>query len=132
MKSEVSELKGKLEASHHGMKCAHDALHTVTMEKILLQSKKAIAEKKVIKCREDNHMLQKDCEKLIGENLDLSSTILDVRDELSEHYDDSEIPYDNCQTISNDSAFMAEHNHSCNAPNFTIETKHGRKYSPSI
>ena len=132
MKSEVSKLKGKLEASHHGMKCAHEALCAATTEKTLLQSKKAIAEKKVIKYREDNRMLQKDCEKLIEENLELSSTILDVRDELSEHYDDSEIPCNNCQTISNHTAFMAEHNHSCNAPNFTIETKHGRKYSPSI
>ena len=132
MKNEVSELKGKLEASHHGIKCAHDALCAATREKILLQSKNVIAEKKVIKFKEDNHMLQKDCEKLIEENLDLSSTILDVCDELSEHYDDRENSFDNCQMISNDRAFMAEHNHSSDASNFTIETKHGRRYSPSI
>ena len=133
MNIEVTELKGKLEESHHKMQSAHDALRAVTNEKSSLQSEKLIAERKAMKYREDNDMMQKDCEKLIEENLDLSATILDVRDELSKH--DNEIPYDDCQATSNDCEFMASlppHNHSCNASSFTIQTKQGRRYSPSI
>ena len=133
MNIEVTELKGKLEESHHKMQSAHDALRAVTNEKSSLQSEKLIAERKAMKYREDNDMMQKDCKKLIEENLDLSATILDVRDELSKH--DNEIPYDDCQATSNDCEFMASlppHNHSCNASSFTIQTKQGRRYSPSI
>lgn len=133
MKIEVAELKGKLEVSHHKMQSAHDALRTVTNDKLSLQSEKLIAERKAVKYREDNNMLQEDCEKLIEENLDLSATILDIRDELSKHND--EPPYDDCQATSNGCELMASlppHNNSCSSSNFTIQTKQGRKYSPSI
>ena len=129
MSGQMIEIKEKLEESKQQLQLAHGALRVLTNEKFMLQKQWRNAERKTIKYKEDSALLKEDCNKLIEENLDLSSTLLAMQDELklSKSADDSfgfETLSDVCGLTTN----SLSHNNE-----FTFQTKkEGKRYSPSI
>jgi len=121
-----------LEVSHQKIQPAYNTLCTVMNEKNSLLSEKLIAERKASKYREDKTMLQMDCDQLIEENLDLSAAILNVKDELSKHNMYNETSYDNFPNECDIMPSLPPQINSFNATDFTIQTKIGQRYSPSI
>ena len=106
---EVNELKQQLEESRKQLHSAQDALRDVTNNKLRLKKQRDIAERKASKLRDQNLSLEQEVAQLIDENTDLSVAISEVESEL----------------IGADACILGDRE-------YTIQTKHGRRYSPAI
>lgn len=106
---EVNELKQQLEESRKQLHSAQDALRDVTNNKLRLKKQRDIAERKASKLRDQNLSLEQEVAQLLDENTDLSVAISEVESEL----------------IGADACILGDRE-------YTIQTKHGRRYSPAI
>ena len=73
--AQMNEFREKLEESKQQLQLAHSALRAATNEKVMLEKQWSNAERKAMKYKKDNTLLQEDNSKLIDENFDLSSTL---------------------------------------------------------
>ena len=115
LSSECKQLREKFEESQKQLSCARKALRNITNEKFEFQEQCKAAKTKAAELRYKYEVLEDDFAQLEEDNTELSSAISDLRSEL--------------ESIPDKFSDMCESN--CDG-NFSLITKHGRRYSPAV
>ena len=110
MSFECIQLREKLEVSHKQLSCARKALQIITNEKIELKKQCNTAKIKATKIKSKYEVLEDNFAQLEEDNIELSTAISDLQSELESNPDDTS---------------------DCDG-DFSILTKHGRRYSPVV
>ena len=107
---ECVQLKKQFEQSQKELTCARKVLQDISSERVKLQKQCSIAKAKAKEVRCEYAVLENTFAELQDENIDLTSALSDLRDEL-ESYSEEQTSTDR---------------------DFTFQTKIGRRYSPSV